>query len=66
MRKKNTRRNNGTSRRERGLVSRLWMATGKRAYNLLTRRVLKRTDGEGRRPKEGPWPEWDPPVGRPD
>ena len=55
-----------TSRRERGLVSRLWMATGKRAYNLLTRRVLKRTDGEGRRPKEGPWPEWDPPVGRPD
>ena len=37
--------------------------TGKRLYNLVTRRVLKRTDGEGRRPKAGPWPEWDPPDG---
>jgi len=52
-----------TRGRERGLVSRLWMATGKRIYNLITRRVLKRTDGEGRRPKGGPWPEWDPPLG---
>jgi len=41
------------------------MATGKRAYNLVTRRLLKRPDAEGRRPRGGPWPEWDPPVGPP-
>ena len=49
--------------RDRGLVARIWMATGKRAYNLLTRRVLKRTDGEGRRPRGGPWPEWTAAIG---
>ena len=54
-----------TRARERGLASRLWMATGKRAYNLVTRRLLKRPDAEGRRPRGGPWPEWDPPVGPP-
>ena len=52
-----------TARAERGLVSRLWMASGKRAYNLVTRRMLGRTDGEGRRPRGGPWPAWDAPLG---
>jgi len=52
-----------SSRRERGLVSRLWMATGKKLYNLITRRLLHRPDAEGRRPRGGPWPEWGPPVG---
>ena len=49
--------------KDRGIVALIWMATGKRAYNFLTRRVLKRTDGEGRRPRGGPWPEWTEPVG---
>jgi RIO-like serine/threonine protein kinase len=49
--------------KDRGLVARLWMATGKRAYNFLTRRVLKTTDSEGRRPRGGPWPKWTAPTG---
>ena len=49
---------------DRGIVARIWMATGKPAYNFLTRRVLKRTDGEGRRPRGGPWPTWTAPTGR--
>jgi predicted Ser/Thr protein kinase len=52
-------------RAERGLVSRVWMATGKRLYNLVTRRLLQRPDAEGRRPRGGPWPEWGPPIGPP-
>jgi predicted Ser/Thr protein kinase len=48
--------------RERGLVARLWMATGKPLYNLVTRRLIRRPDAEGRRPRGGPWPEWDPPL----
>lgn len=50
-----------STRADRGPLANLWMTTGKRAYNTLTRRVLKRTDGEGRRPKGGPWPEWHKP-----
>jgi len=48
---------------QRGLVARVWMKTGKPLYNWLTRRVLKRRDGEPKRPKSGPWPEWGEPVG---
>ena len=51
-----------TSARERGLVARLWMATGKPLYNVVTRRLFRRLDSEGRRPRGGPWPEWDPPL----
>ncbi|MDF1798031.1 MAG: serine/threonine protein kinase [Planctomycetota bacterium] len=52
-----------SSRAERGLVSRVWMATGKKLYNVVTRRLLHRPDAEGRRPRGGPWPKWQPPVG---
>ena len=48
---------------QRGLVARVWRRTGKPLYNWLTRRVLKRRDGEPKRPKQGPWPEWGPAVG---
>ena len=48
---------------DRGLVARLWMAMGKPVYNFLTRRVFKSTDGEGRRPRQGPWPIWTSAVG---
>jgi len=48
--------------RERGVVARVWMATGKPVYNFVTRRVIKRPDHEGRRPRGGPWPEWGPRV----
>ena len=47
----------------RSLTSRLWAALVKPAYNTLTRRLLRRSDGEGRRPPAGPWPEWGPPLG---
>lgn len=50
--------------KERGPLARVWMATGKRVYNWLTRRVLKRSDSEGRRPPKGPWPEWEAPLAR--
>jgi RIO-like serine/threonine protein kinase len=60
-------KNQGSGGRERGkdrgLVARLWMATGTRVYNFITRRVFKRTDGEGRRPRGGPWPKWTPALG---
>lgn len=49
---------------ERGLVARVWMATGKPLYNWITRRLIQRSDSEGRRPRGGPWPEWDPPLAR--
>lgn len=52
-----------TRQHERGFVARLWMATGKRLYNLVTRRLIRRPDAEGRRPRGGPWPTWDPPLG---
>lgn len=51
-----------STRKERGWLANLWMATGKRIYNWLTRRVFKTRDGEGRRPAQGPWPEWTEPV----
>ena len=51
-----------STRKERGWLANLWMATGKRIYNWLTRRVFKTRDGEGRRPAQGPWPEWIEPV----
>lgn len=47
---------------ERGLVARTWMATGKPLYNLVTRRLIRRPDHEGRRPRGGPWPEWGPRI----
>ena len=50
-------------RRRRSLLARAWMALGKPLYNLVTRRLLHRSDGEPRRPSSGPWPEWTPPVG---
>ncbi|MDP6930609.1 MAG: serine/threonine protein kinase [Planctomycetota bacterium] len=49
--------------RRRSLLAALWMMSGKRLYNLLTRRILRVEDGEPRRPREGPWPEWGQPLG---
>ncbi len=48
--------------RRRGLAL-LWRRTGKPAYLFLTRGLLRTKDGEDRRPFEGPWPQWDGPVG---
>ncbi len=48
--------------RRRGLAL-LWRRTGKPAYLFLTRGLLGTKDGEDRRPFEGPWPQWDGPVG---
>ncbi len=42
----------------RSTLAALWRKTGKPAYNFLTRRVLKRRDGEERRASSGPWPRW--------
>ena len=44
-------------------LSRLWRRTAKPMYQLFTRKILRRWDGEERRPSSGPWPEWTPPVG---
>jgi hypothetical protein len=49
--------------RRRSLLARAWMRLGKPLYNLVTRRVLGRPDGEPRRPSSGPWPEWTAAVG---
>lgn len=49
--------------RRRSLVAKLWMRFGKPVYNLVTRRLLRVTDGEPRRPSAGPWPRWTPAVG---
>lgn len=48
--------------RRRG-VALVWRTTGKPLYNLVTRRVLGRRDGEERRELKGPWPVWVPAVG---
>lgn len=47
----------------RGGVALLWRRTGKPLYNLVTRRLLRTRDGEERRPDEGPYPRWSPPLG---
>ena len=49
--------------RRRSLVARVWMRLGKPVYNVVTRLVLRRADGEPRRPSTGPWPEWTAAVG---
>lgn len=48
--------------RRRG-VALVWRKTGKPLYNLVTRRVLGRRDGEERRELSGPWPVWVAAVG---
>jgi len=48
--------------RRRSWLAALWMLTGKRVYNLVTRRILHTGGGEPRRPSAGPWPTWGPPV----
>ncbi len=49
--------------RRRSLLARAWMMLGKPLYNLVSRRILGRTDGEPRRPADGPWPRWTAPLG---
>lgn len=56
-------RSPGVARPSRSLTSRLWAALAKPVYNTITRRWLRRSDGEGRRPPAGPWPEWRAPLG---
>ncbi len=51
------------ARSARSWTSRLWAALAKPVYNTITRRLLRRPDGEGRRPPAGPWPEWRAPLG---
>ena len=46
----------------RSMVAALWFRTGKPVYNVITRRLLRTEDGEPRRPKQGPWPSWGPPL----
>lgn len=41
----------------------VWRRFVKPLYNLLTRRLLRRSRGEPRRPQSGPWPRWTPPLG---
>jgi serine/threonine protein kinase len=48
--------------RRRG-VALVWRKTAKPLYNLLTRRMLKRRDGEERRDVSDPWPVWVAPIG---
>jgi len=47
----------------RSLAARLWRRGGKPVYHIVTRRLLKVSDGEERRPNSGPWPVWTPPTG---
>ncbi len=49
--------------RDRSMLSSLWMRLGKPIYNTATRRLLRVSRSEPRRPREGPWPERTPPVG---
>ena len=49
--------------KRRSLFARVWMKTGKKLYNLVTRRLFAYQDGEPRRPSSGPWPVWTDPVG---
>ncbi|MFT4649828.1 MAG: serine/threonine protein kinase [Glaciecola sp.] len=50
----------GLRRRPLSLV---WRRTGKPLYHFITRRILRRWDGEERRESSGPWPEWTGPLG---
>jgi len=50
---------------QRSPAARVWRRTIKPLYELLTRRVLGRRDGEERRPSSGPWPAWGEPLGKP-
>ncbi len=47
----------------RSAAAALWRVAVKPLYNLVTRRLLRTRDGEPRRPSQGPWPRWGPPVG---
>ena len=47
----------------RSTTAELWRRWGKPLYNALTRRLLRRADGEPRRPRGGPWPRWTPALG---
>ncbi|MDA1265146.1 MAG: phosphotransferase, partial [Planctomycetota bacterium] len=49
--------------RRRGLVARTWRRFGKPVYRFVTRRVLRTSDAEERRPSSGPWPTWTDPLG---
>jgi len=49
--------------RRRSWIATVWMRCVKPAYNALTRRLLRRSDAEPRRPRGGPWPVWTSPVG---
>lgn len=49
---------------QRAGLALVWRKSAKPLYNLLTRRVLRRRDGEERRETEGEWPVWAPAVGR--
>ncbi len=44
-------------------LSLVWRKTGKPLYHFLTRKVLRRWDGEERRESSGPWPQWTDPIG---
>lgn len=44
-------------------VALVWRKSAKPLYNFVTRRVLRRRDGEERRATAGAWPQWAPPVG---
>jgi hypothetical protein len=47
----------------RGGVALVWRKTGKPLYNFVTRKLLRTSDGEERRPSTGPWPRWTEAVG---
>lgn len=49
---------------DRAGLALLWRRSGKPLYNLVTRRVLRRRDGEERRETQGEWPVWAPALGR--
>ena len=49
----------------RSFVARTWRRFGKPVYIALTRGILRRRDGEERRPSTGPWPAWGAPLGGP-
>ncbi len=44
-------------------VALVWRKSAKPLYNFVTRRVLRRRDGEERRATNGDWPQWSPAVG---
>lgn len=47
----------------RSFTALAWRRTAKPLYNLLTRDLLRRRDGEERRETSGPWPTWTPARG---